>query len=136
MEHEFLAALRKHFQAEIEEDLEKTLDTLTDDVVYESPFTGLRHVGKAGMDDYYRHQWSIAGGRKIDIARHWIAGDEVIVELRCDVVLKPNKGANTGPEPIVRKALAILKLRGGRIAREIIYHSDMAVVGSQWKRAD
>jgi ketosteroid isomerase-like protein len=113
-EQALLDVVRRHFQAEEEQDIPRTLDTLTDDIVYEHPFYDEVLSGKAAVEDYYRRSWGQAPFQRINFLRHWISGDDtVVVEVEAFV-------GHTGETPRRLRTLAICTIRDGKFAREIV----------------
>jgi len=119
--HTELARLfQAHFAVEEARDVEATLRTLTDDIVYEHPLYGehpdREFHGLAAAADYYRRTWSVEPFRKVWIERSWLCGeDTLIAEVHALV------GRDDQPEKHVA-AVAIGVFRDGLLAREIVYN--------------
>ena len=109
-----LEVVRRHFQAEEEQDIPKTLATLTDDIVYEHPFYDEVLQGKPAVEGYYRRSWGNAPFQQIKLLRHWFSGDDtVVVDVEAFV-------GHPGETPQRLRTLAICTIRDGKFAREII----------------
>lgn len=116
-EKTLLEAVQRHFDAELENNVEKTLETLTDDVVYEHPFYDDVKQGLDEVRDYYRRSWAVAPFREIHVNRYWICGDDVVI-LEVDAV--------TGHPDDTRRSrvVTVCTMRDGKLAREIVYGQD------------
>src|SRR5206468_5108154 len=106
--------------AECAADVAATLNTLTDDIVYEIvPLNRVMH-GREEVARYYREWWSGLRLLEVNILRHWTAGDVVFLEVE---TVSKHVGPFLGLAPSGRifrqRILAILTVRDGKIAEEI-----------------
>jgi hypothetical protein len=112
-EEELLGYFRQHFADELAGDVEKTLAGCTDDIVYEHPFKLGVLRGTAEVRAYYQQTWVVRPFERIEIVRHWLAGDDTIF---CEV------DTTFGPPDRMRvRTLCAGEFRGGKLAREIVY---------------
>ncbi|HEY8684778.1 MAG TPA: nuclear transport factor 2 family protein [Chloroflexota bacterium] len=114
-EKALLQVAQRHFDAEVEGDIEKTIETLTDDIVYEHPFYDDVMHGKDEVRQYYRRTWAASPFREVKIVRYWISGDNVIV-IEVDA-----RAGHPGEPPRRGRTLAICKFRNDRLSHEIVY---------------
>lgn len=116
-EQALLDAVQRHFDAELENDVAMTLDTLTDDIIYEHPFYDDVKQGTDEVREYYRRSWAAAPFQEIQINRYWISGDDVVI-LEVDAV--------TGHPGSTRhsRVVCVCTVRDGKLAREIVYGQD------------
>jgi ketosteroid isomerase-like protein len=111
-----LAAIKRHFAAECEQDVQKTLDTLTEDVTYEHPLQEDIILGKQAVKKYYEDRWAVNPLREVNLRRYWASGDDVLIVEADDISgLEGHTHRNV--------ILAIFELHDGKVASEKIYIS-------------
>jgi hypothetical protein len=115
---ELLRAFQEHFDAEQENDIERTLRTLAPDVVYEHPFREHQSTieGLAAVREYYRRSWSAHPFQWIRIVRSWLSGEDTLITETEANVGKP------GEAPQLIRNLAVGIFRDGLLVREIVYN--------------
>jgi ketosteroid isomerase-like protein len=115
---ELLRAMEAHSAAEGSQDVEKTLATCTDDIVYEHPLYPDDHPdrfvrGRAAVREYYRRSFTKTPYHDIVLSRSWVCGDDTLVVEA--------EGRAGGPDGPLVRAIAIATIRDGRVAKEISY---------------
>jgi ketosteroid isomerase-like protein len=119
-QEELLRLIEAHSAAESEQDVERTLNTCTDDIVYEHPLYDEDHPdreihGREAMREYYQRSWSKQPYYDVQITRSWSCGDDtVIAEVQAKL------GRPGAPTKTVR-GLSVGIFRDGLLAREISY---------------
>jgi hypothetical protein len=106
-----LELARAHLQAEYSTDVDATLDTLADDIVYEHPFYGHQVSGKDKMRAYYERRWAEAPLVPAQTKRYWVSGG--------DTIIMENGPYPDGPDR--ETTLIILKFRDDKLVRELSY---------------
>jgi predicted SnoaL-like aldol condensation-catalyzing enzyme len=114
---ELVALFQEHFDAEQENNIERTMRTLAPDIVYEHPFREHQDTiqGFDAVRAYYRRSWANNPFREIRIVRSWLSGPDTLLAETEATVGKP------GEEKLIRN-LAVGVFRDGLLVREIVYN--------------
>ena len=117
-EQELIRAFQEHFDAEQENNIERTLATLHPEIVYEHPFREPEPdiEGIDAVREYYRRHWGAHPFQKIRIVRAWLSGSDTLVTETEATVGRPGE-----PVQFIRN-LAIGIFRDGLLIREIVYN--------------
>lgn len=117
---------REHFAAESAHDAERTLATLTDDIMYRVVASGEIVHGKAAVAKYYDAWWAAFPDVTIEIKRLVAAGEWVFCE---NVATATHLGTWLGVPPtgkrVVQNLCAVLRFRDGLMTEETVYYDQV-----------
>lgn len=112
----------EHVLAENRRELEKLIDTLTDDCVYEVVPTGQIIRGKKAVAEFYTNFWNAIPDVKLDLQRHYISENGVVEE---SILVGSPVGSIFGFKPSAERLsvpMAIFfPIKDGKIVGERIY---------------
>jgi hypothetical protein len=114
-ETELVALFQQHFDLELAGDVEGTLASCTDDIVYEHPFRLDRIQGLDAVRHYYTTTWSARPFHQLKFVRHWLVGEDTLA-----VEVDTRYGVAGGGEEHVR-TICFGTFRNGKLAHEIVY---------------
>ena len=125
---ELEALFQEHFDAEQQNDIDRTLRTLAPDIVYEHPFREHEPPieGIEAVRAYYKRSWAANPFQRIRIARSWLSGnDTLFTETEAEV------GKAGEPAKFIRN-LAVGVFRDGLLVREIVYNGPYVAPPKDW----
>ena len=115
---------KDHIEGELVNDVERTLKTLTDDIVYEHPFRDDYSANMKGIDEvrhYYQTEWAKHPFRTIEVLRSWPCTDDTVaVEVYANVEVE---GKIVGS-----KALCFGTFRDGLLCKEVVFNGPLVPV--------
>jgi ketosteroid isomerase-like protein len=123
---ELLKQFFRHHDAEQTEDVDRTMATVTDDIVYEHPFREPDHYvdGAAAVRAYYERHLHVRKFTDFRVVRTW-TGEHDTLLLQYEVAFTTADGRNaTSP------GFVIVTFRDGNVSREIIYNGPVWPVES------
>jgi steroid delta-isomerase-like uncharacterized protein len=127
-QRERLSILRKHAELENAHRLEETLETLTQDCVFEDIALGERTAGRAAAAAYYERWWRGFPDLTWSTVALHMAEDEAIAE---GIFRGTHQGEFLGLAPTGRKielpVAIVVAFADGRMARERLYY-DLATL--------
>jgi steroid delta-isomerase-like uncharacterized protein len=116
----------EHFAAESAHDTERTLKTLSDDVMYRVVASGATVYGKVAVAKYYDVWWTAFPDVTIEIKRMVAAGEWVFAE---NVVTATHLGPWLGIPPTGKRTVqhlcAVIRCRDGLMTEETVYYDQL-----------
>ena len=116
----------EHFAAESAHDNERTLKTLSDDVMYRVVASGEIVYGKEAVSKYYDVWWTAFPDVQIEIRRMVAVGEWVFAE---NFVTATHLGPWLGLAPTGKKAVqhlcAVIRCRDGLMTEESVYYDQL-----------
>jgi steroid delta-isomerase-like uncharacterized protein len=116
----------EHFAAESAHDTERTLKTLSDDVMYRVVAAGDVVYGKEAVAKYYDIWWTAFPDVNIEIKRITAAGEWVFAE---NFVTATHLGPWLGMAPTGKKVIqhlcAVIRCRDGLMTEESVYYDQL-----------
>jgi hypothetical protein len=125
---ELTRLFQEHFDAEQENDIDRTMRTLHPEIVYEHPFREHEPTieGLAAVREYYARHWGAHPFQRIRIVRSWLSGDDTLITETEAEVGKPGE-----PKEFIRN-LAVGIFRDGLLLREIVYNGPYVPPPKAW----
>ena len=130
----------EHFEAESAHDTERTLKTLSDDVMYRVVASGDVVYGKEAVAKYYDVWWTAFPDVNIEIKRIVATGEWVFAE---NFVTATHLGPWLGMAPTGKKVIqhlcAVIRCRDGLMTEESVYYDQLErlrQLGSQFGKQD
>jgi ketosteroid isomerase-like protein len=125
-----LAAVDAHIRGE-GSDPAAIMDLYTDDIVLEMPSRGITLVGKTAIEANYRRMFGAIEMLAMETIDRFATPTRVVDESRARFRLV-REGFDNAPVPlgslVELRILHVFHMRGGRIAREIVFE--------EWRRVD
>ncbi len=116
----------EHFEAESAHDTERTLKTLSDDVMYRVVASGDVVYGKEAVAKYYDVWWTAFPDVNIEIKRIVATGEWVFAE---NFVTATHLGPWLGMAPTGKKVIqhlcAVIRCRDGLMTEESVYYDQL-----------
>ena len=116
----------EHFEAESAHDTERTLKTLSDDVMYRVVASGDVVSGKEAVAKYYDVWWTAFPDVNIEIKRIVATGEWVFAE---NFVTATHLGPWLGMAPTGKKVIqhlcAVIRCRDGLMTEESVYYDQL-----------
>jgi steroid delta-isomerase-like uncharacterized protein len=116
----------EHFAAESAHDTERTLATLSDDVMYRVVASGAVVYGKEAVSKYYDVWWTAFPDVDIEIRRMVATGEWVFAENFVTAThLGPWLGIPPTGKRVVQNLCAVIRCRGGLMTEETVYYDQL-----------
>ena len=115
-----LEPIRQHIAAEVENDVEKTMATVTEDFAYEVVAQKRTMHGRAEAAAFHRQWWNAFRLVEANILQHWLLADHVIVEVET-VQERIGAGDPAAGQVTRGRAIAVFTVRDGKVASEVVY---------------
>ncbi len=120
-----LAAVENHFHSEALSDIEAALETFTEDALWEAPApNGLNRsfTGKPAVAENYRRLWASMRNVNFQPLQRFATEDRVVDDsLVTFEVARDGYWHFPVGSKIVMRLVHIFEMRGGKIAREIVF---------------
>ncbi len=116
----------EHFAAESAHDTERTLKTLSDDVMYRVVASGAIVYGKEAVAKYYDVWWTAFPDVNIEIKRIVAAGEWVFAENYVTAThLGPWLGIPPTGKKVIQHLCAVIRCRDGLMTEETVYYDQL-----------
>jgi ketosteroid isomerase-like protein len=120
-----LAAVEAHFHSEAEQEVAAALELYTDDILWEGPaLNGLNrsYSGKAAVGESYRRLWASMRDVKFTFLQRFATEDRVVDDslVTFEVVRDGYWHFPVGSK-VEMRLVHIFEMRGGKIARELVF---------------
>ena len=134
-----LAAVENHFHSEGLSDVDKALETFTDDVVWDAPApNGLNRSvsGKEAAGNNYRRLWGAMRNVKFQPVQRFATEDRVVDDsiITFEVAKDGYFSFPVGAQ-VEMRLVHIFEMRDGKIAKEIVFDMGHPVVAATVQRA-
>jgi ketosteroid isomerase-like protein len=120
-----LAAVERHFHSEALNEVERALETFTDDIIWEAPApNGLNrsYSGKAAVATNYRELFASMRDVKFQFLQRFASEDRVVDDsIVTFEVAKDGYWHFPAGSKIEMRLVHIFEMRGGKISREIVF---------------
>ena len=121
-----LATVEAHFHSEATNEVQKTLEPFTDDIVWESPVRNLVFRGKEATSENYRKMFASFQVKSFQNLQHFTTENRVVDDSVVRVVLVGD-GVKNAPVPIGSEVeirlLHIFEMRDGKISRVLVFEN-------------
>ena len=134
-----LAAVENHFHSEGLSDVEKALETFTDDVVWDAPApNGLNRSfsGKEAAGNNYRRLWGAMRNAKFQTVQRFATEDRVVDDsiLTFEVAKDGYFHFPVGTR-VEMRLVHIFEMRDGKISKEIVFDMGHPVAATTGQKA-
>jgi ketosteroid isomerase-like protein len=134
-----LAAVENHFHSEGLNDVEKALETFTDDVVWDAPApNGLNRSfsGKEAAGNNYRRLWGAMRNAKFQTVQRFATEDRVVDDsiLTFEVAKDGYFHFPVGTR-VEMRLVHIFEMRDGKISKEIVFDMGHPVAAATGQKA-
>ncbi len=120
----------EHVLAENRRELEKLIDTLTDDCVYEIVPTGQVIRGKEAVTEFYTNFWKAVPDAKLNLQQHYISENGVVEEsILVGTAVGPLFGFEPTGSPLSVSMAIFFPIKDGKIVGERIYFDPAKLMG-------